>query len=97
MAKRAVNKTKARKNFIHIIICFLIVGGFLYTLVNQQLRLISIRREMARCEQETAVKQEEYERLKKKEEYYSSDKYREEKVRDEGYVRDDEIVFVVGN
>ena len=97
--KRSAKKRKrrTRSDYIRIIVCVLVIGGFLYTLASQQLRLISIRRETAQCEKEIALQEKEYERLKKKAEYSSSDEFYEEKARDEGYVRDDETVFVIGN
>lgn len=97
--KRSAKKRKkrTRSDYIRLIVCFLVIGGFLYTLASQQLRLISIRRETAQCEKEIALQEKEYERLKKKAEYSSSDEFYEEKARDEGYVRDNETVFVIGN
>ena len=97
--KRSAKKRKkrTRSDYIRLIVCFLVIGGFLYTLASQQLRLISIRRETAQCEKEIALQEKEYERLKKKAEYSSSDEFYEEKARDEGYVRDSETVFVIGN
>lgn len=90
-------KKMSRSDYIRVIVCFLIIGGFLYTLASQQIRLINIRRETAQCEKEIAIQEKEYERLKKKAEYSSSDKFYEEKARDEGYVRKNETVFIIGN
>ena len=101
--KRAEMKSvrKRRKNtrsdYFRVVVCVLIIGGFLYTLAAQQIRLMSIRSETARCEEEIALQEKEYERLKEKAEYSSSDKFYEEKARDEGYVLENETVFVVGN
>jgi len=86
-----------RNNYISLILCILILGGFLYTLTAQQLRLMSIRREDARCKEEIALKEKELERLEEKAKFSSSDRFYEEKARDEGYVREDETLFVVGN
>lgn len=102
MSKAAGQKAQKRRKFalgdyIRIIVCILIIGCFLYTLTAQQLRLISIRKETARCEEEIALQEKEYERLKEKAAYSSSDRFYEEKARDEGYVREDETLFVVGN
>lgn len=96
--KNARKKRKlTRSEYIRLAAFILIIGGFLYTLTAQQLRLISIRRETAKCEEEIALQEKEYERLKEKANYSSSDKFYEEKARDEGYVREDETLFVVGN
>ena len=102
MSEDAWRKSQKRRNFsrrdcILLVTLILIIGGFLYTLAAQQLRLISIRRETARCEQEIALKEKEYERLEEKANYSSSDRFYEEKARDEGYIREDETQFVVGN
>ena len=67
------------------------------TLISQQIRLVSIRRETAQCREEIADKEKEYERLSEKAKYNSSDDFYERKARDEGYAREDETVFVVGN
>ena len=98
-AKRQVqNRRKLKQlSYIWLTVCILIIGGFLYTLAAQQLRLIEIRRETKRCQEEIALQEKEYERLEKKAEYSSSDKFYEEKARDEGYIREDETLFVVGN
>ena len=98
-AKSSVRKQKKKTQsyYLRLTVCFLIIAGFLYTLVSQQLRLISIRRETARCEKEISVMEKEYDALKEKAEYNSTDEFYEDKARDEGYVREDETVFVVGN
>ena len=98
-ARRISRKRRkfSRGDYIRLVTLILIIGGFLYTLAAQQLRLISIRRETARCEQEIALKEKEYERLEEKANYSSSDRFYEEKARDEGYIREDETQFVVGN
>lgn len=99
VAKRKIHKKRkfTKSDFIRMTVCILIVGGFLYTLAAQQVRLISIRKETAQCKEEIALKEKEYKRLEEKANYSSSDKFYEEKARDEGYVLDDEILFVVGN
>ena len=99
-AKKSIAKTQKNKSgrtYIRIILCFLIIGGFLYTLLGQQIRLVNIRRETARYEKEISKMEKEYERLSKKAEYSSSDEFYEEKARGEGYVREDETIFVIGN
>lgn len=97
--ENSVRKTRKSKQsyYVRIAVCVLIISGFLYTLVSQQLRLISIRRETARCEKEITAMEKEYDVLKEKAKYNSSDEFYEDKARDEGYVRDDETLFVVGN
>ncbi len=99
MVKKSTRKKKkrTRTDYIRLAIWGLIIGGFLYTLVSQQLRLSSIHRETEQCKQQIALQEEEYDKLSKKAEYNSSDEFYEQKARDEGYVRSDETVFVVGN
>ena len=95
------NVHKKRKytsgDYLRLMVSILIIGGFLYTLTAQQFRLISIRKETARCEEEIALQEKEYEKLKEKAAYSSSDRFYEEKARDEGYVRAGETVFIIGN
>ena len=98
-ATKKVHKKRKfnRGDYVRFAVCILIIGGFLYTLTAQQFRLASIRKETARYQEETVLKQKEYDRLEEKAQYSSSDKFYEDKARDEGYVREDEIVFIVGN
>lgn len=98
-AKHKQGKSNMLKNtrFISVIIAVLLICSFLYTLIGQQIRLIEIRREIAACEKEIDSKKEEQSLLKEKAEYSSSDKFYEDKARDEGYVREDETVFVIEN
>lgn len=99
MSKNPVRKQKKKTHsyYLRLTVCFLIIAGFLYTLVSQQLRLISIRRETAQCEREISAMEKEYDVLKEKAKYNSTDEFYEDKARDEGYVREDETVFIVGN
>ena len=99
VSKKTVNKKRKRTNadYIRLFVGVLVIGGFLFTLVSQQLRISSIRRETKQYEERTAVLEKEYDKLSKKEKYNSTDASVERKARDEGYVRSDETVFVVGN
>ncbi len=98
-AKKKVHKKReyTRGDYARVTISILIIGGFLYTLTAQQFRLVDIRKETARCREEIALQEKEYEKLKEKAAYSSSDRFYEEKARDEGYVREDETVFIIGN
>lgn len=101
--KKAVKHKQGKSNMlkntrlISVIVGVLLICSFLYTLIGQQIRLIEIRREIAACEKEIDSKKEEQSLLKEKAEYSSSDKFYEDKARDEGYVREDETVFVIEN
>ena len=98
MGKSAKRKRKrSRGDYIRILIFAVLIGGFLYTLTMQQIKLVSIRRETADTKKEIAVQKDKSARLDEKKKHNSSDEYYEEKARDEGYVGKDETVFVVGN
>lgn len=102
MSRAATKKVhKKRKytssDYLRLMVSILIIGGFLYTLTAQQFRLMNIRKETARCDEEIALQEKEYEKLKEKAAYSSSDRFYEEKARDEGYVREGETVFIIGN
>ena len=90
-------KKRTRADIMRIAVIAIVIGTFLYTFVSQQIRITEIRRETKQCEAQTASQKEEYGRLEKKAEYNSTDDYYEDKAKDEGYVYEDEIVFVVGN
>ena len=97
VAQNRKKKISKRNRYIGIAVCGAIVATFLCTLISQQITLASIRREREDCVKQIALREEEFARLKEKAEYSSTDEYYEEKARDEGYVRDDETVFIVGN
>ena len=92
-----VRKKRTRADYIRMAIWGLVIGGFVFTLISQQIYLSDIHREDEQCKKQIAVRKDEYEDLSKKAEYNASDKFYEEKARDEGYVSPDETVFVVGN
>ena len=69
-----------RNNYIAMAVFVLIIGGFLYTLTAQQIRLMNIRRETARCKEEIAIREKEYERLEEKAKFSSSDRFYEDKA-----------------
>ena len=84
-------------DIIRICALALLLGSFVYTLVAQQINLINIRRQTAQCAEEIEEQKALYEVYKEKAESNSTDEFYEEKARDEGYVRSDETVFVIGN
>ena len=90
-------KKRTRSEYIFMVVGILIVGSFLCTLVSQQLRLSSIRRETEQCRQQIALTEKEYEKSSESAKNSTSDAFYEKKARDEGYVRADETVFVIGN
>lgn len=100
MKKQSAHLKNARSTksyYIRLAVGLFVVGAFLFTMASSQLRIIDIRRETAQCRRELAQRKEEYESLKEKAKYNSSEKFYEDKARDEGYIREDETLFVVGN
>lgn len=97
--KKSENATnnKNKSYYTRIAICLVITIAFVCTLISQQVRLVSIRRETEECRKEIEAQKEEYSILKEKAKNNSSDDFYEKKARDEGYVREDETVFVIGN
>ncbi len=97
--KRKTRKKRklTRSSLIYMLIAILVFGGFLVAVIGQENTLSDIRKEQAFYEQENASKKEELAEAEKDEAYSSSDEFYENKARDEGYVREDEVQFVVGN
>lgn len=96
--KTTVKEKKIRRNqYIRILICCVLICGFVYTMIAQQIRISAIRNETQECEREIAKQEKIYAELKEKAKDNSTDEFYEEKARDEGYVRDDETVFIIGN
>ncbi|MBR1970905.1 MAG: septum formation initiator family protein [Clostridia bacterium] len=96
--KTTVKEKKMQKNdFMRVVICCVVVCGFIYTMISQQIRISAIRNETEACEREIAKQEQIYAELKEKAKDNSTDEFYEEKARDEGYVRSDETVFIVGN
>ena len=93
--KKKISSNK--KNYVGLIVCCAVVAVFVGTLISQQITLANIRSEKKDCINKITAREEEFARLKEKAEYNSTDEYYEEKARDEGYVREDETVFIVGN
>ncbi len=95
--KRREKKQRTRIDYIRIAVFGVVLIAVMYTLISQQLRIASIRKEKEQCNQQIAAKEKEYEKLSEKAEYSASDDFYEQKARDEGYVRSNETVFVVVN
>ncbi len=100
---KVVKKTTAKKrrrkssDYIRLAIVLLVLGSFLYTFMSLQHRLWSIREDRIKCENEYKAKKEEYELAKQQSDANASADYYEKKARDEGYVLENEVVFVIGN
>ena len=97
--KKASKKKKKlqRSDFLRIFLCCAVICGFMYTIISQQIRISAIRQETKQCLSEIEKQEQKYSQLKEKAKDNSTDKFYEEKARDEGYVRDSETVFIVGN
>ena len=97
--KKSVRKKRkfTQGDYIRIAVCSLIICGFVYTLISQQIRLSTIRKETAQYKEELALKEKDYQHYSEKAEHSTSDDFYEEKAREEGYVYENETVFVVVN
>ena len=84
--KKASSKKRRlqRSDYIRIIICSVVVCGFLYTMISQQVRISAIRKETEQCLSEIEQQEEKYSKLKEKAKENSTDEFYEEKARDEG-------------
>ena len=99
IAKIKLHKKRKYTPMGHLCLGFTVAIAvvFLYILIAQQVRLVSIRKETARCQEEIAIQEKEYQKLEEKAAYSSSERFYEEKARDEGYVKENETIFIVGN
>jgi len=96
--KKSRRKIRLKRNdFIFLAVCLFVLGGFLCTVFGQEQSLSRIRKEINNNEKEIALKEEEYEILTEEEEKKSGDEHIEDILRKEGYVRENEILYVVGN
>ena len=86
-----------RDSIIYLVICVLVFGGFLYTFIVQEKTLSDIRKQQAFYNEEIVIKEGELAEAEERAAHSSPDKFYEDKARDEGYIRDDETQFVVGN
>ena len=86
-----------RDSIIYLVICVLVFGGFLYTFIVQEKTLSDIRKQQAFYNEEIVIKEGELAEAEERGAHSSSDKFDEDTARDEGYIRDDETQFVVGN
>lgn len=102
MSKPSVRKKRRRirlkrNDFIFLVICILVFGGFLLTVFGQEKDLSRIRKENAEGKRQIAALEEEYEFYEEQEEKNSGDKHIEEELHEEGYLHDDEVLFIMGN
>ncbi len=94
---RKKRRKRTRREVLILVVFCCVIAGFLCKLVSQQMYLSEIRNEKKQCEQQIASLEEQKKTLEREAKYNSSDDYYEEKLRDEGYIRDDEIAFVIVN
>ena len=98
LKRRTRNRYKLTRNgLIYLLVGLFVFGGFLVTVIGQQIDLSEIYKEQAFYEKENASKKEALEEAELDEAYSSSDEFYEDKARDEGYIREGEVQFVVGN
>ena len=96
-SKNTRKSNKKRRRSVFSMILAGMLAAFLLTSATMQYKIMNIRREREAYELETALQEKEYERLSEKAKYSKSDDFYEQKARDEGYVSENETVFVVGN
>lgn len=98
LKRRTRKKRKlSRNSLIYMLVGILVFGGFLVACIGQGSTLSDIEKEQAYYEKENASLKEELEAAEVDEAYSSSDEFYENKARDEGYIREDEVQFIVGN
>lgn len=74
-----------------------VAGYFLVTVISQQINLHQIRRETAEYDRAIAALESEYQQLEQKQKFYTTDEFYAEKARDAGYIREDEVLFVMNH
>ena len=90
-------RRRTRGDYIRLAVFLFVVGGFLFTVMSQQLHLSDIRDRNNQYKKEIARKEKELALLEQKGKENSSADFYERKARDEGYVLENETVYIVGN
>lgn len=91
---RTVKKKDAPRLAVLGVAC-LIVVGFVVTLLSTVWDIHGVRAEISECNEAIAQKESELKQLEQKKEYYESEEFVEDAVRDGGYVGKNETVFVI--
>lgn len=98
LRRKKTKKLKLRRSdILFFAVCIVVFVGFFCTVIAQERTLADIREEKAAGEKEIAALTQQLEVLSREEEYKKSEKFIEDMIRDEGYVREDEILFIEGN
>ncbi len=74
-----------------------VICCFIFMVCNIWLHISRVRHNISDCNEAIAQKKSELSQLEQKKEYYESDEFFEDSVRADGYVSEDETVFVVAN
>ena len=100
MAKRNENRRRKEKpkrrmsNFLFMLVCLLILGGFVALITRQAASYNELRAEHIRIETELERAQATYNALRYQMAHFDSDAYIERLARDRlGWVRPNELVF----
>lgn len=93
MGKKVRKKDMPR--FIVMSASVFIVLMFTIAVCSTVYGIAEVRGEIRRCDEDIAQKKSELKQLKQKMEYYKSDEFFEDAVRNSGYVDEDETVFVI--
>ncbi len=89
-----------RKNMPRLIIMSvagIILISFIVAVCSTLCGIHDVRREIRECEEAIALKQSELKQLQQKLAYYERREFLEDSARENGYVGEDETVFVVTN
>ena len=95
--KKTKTKKEKRKFDLRNLIFIALALYLVVLLFTQQGTLDRNRETYNNLQQQIADAQEENEQLKKEYENIGSDEYIEQKARESGLVKSDEVVFVIGN
>ncbi len=72
-----------------------VLATFLFMVCSTLIGIVEVRRDISDCNEAIAMKESELSQLEQKKAYYESEEFYEDAVRGNGYVGEDETVFVV--
>lgn len=93
---RQISREKMPRLIIITAACLTLVV-FAVALCSTMIRIHNVRAEISEYDVAIAQKKSELEQLDQKVRYNESDEFREDAARDNGFVREDETVFIVTN
>ncbi len=93
-----MGRTVRRKDVPRLAVFFsacLVIVLFITALLTTSFDIHRVRGEIRDCNEAIAQKESELKQLEQKKEYYESDEFLEDAVRDSGYVGSGDTVFVI--